>query len=232
VGHSQGGQAALFAAANAPGRVDGLIAVAAIAPANHPLQVVQAGAWVPAPDEGYAFTPLFLAGAIGGSIADAATGEAIKIIDPQQVLSVKAYEFWPQVWEKSRAELSHQRSFGGLKGNEQFRIGYLADPNDDQREFNRQLAKMNPDLDISVPVRITQARADERVRYEPPLNIPGTKELINELEARHANDITPRIYGPHEVSNETEPLKAHFTTINVDTGELIDWLIECGLVAS
>jgi pimeloyl-ACP methyl ester carboxylesterase len=148
VGHSQGGQAALFAAANAPGRVNGLVAVAAIAPANHPLQVVQAGALVPAPDEGYAFTPLFLAGAIGGSIADAATGEAIKIIDPEQVLSDQAYQFWPQVWEKSRAELSDEEtSFGGLKGNEQFRprsplIGYLLNPNDDQREFNRQLAKI------------------------------------------------------------------------------------------
>jgi len=234
VGHSQGGQAALFAAANAPNRVDGLIAVAAIAPANHPLQAVQAGVLnVVAPDEGYAFTPLFLAGAIGGSIADAATGKAIKIIDPERVLSAKAYQFWPQVWEKSRAELSDaETSFGGLKGNEQFRVGYLVNPNDDQQEFNSQLEKMNPDLDISVPVRITQARADERVKYEPPLNIPGTKKLIEELMAHDANDITTKIYEPDEVSNETEPLGAHFTTINIDTDALIKWLIERGLAAS
>ena len=91
---------------------------------------------------------------------------------------------------------------------------------------------MNPDLDISVPVRITQALADERVKYEPPLNIPGTKKLIEELQDRDANDITPEINGPDKVSNEAEPLGAHFTTINVDTDKLIAWLIERGLVTS
>ena len=231
VGHSQGGQAALFAAANAPGRVEELVAVAAIAPANHPLDVVQAGVLnVFAPDEGYAFTPLFLAGAIGGSIADAATDETIKIIDPEQVLSVEAYKLWPQVWTKSRAELSERTSFGGLKGNEQFLTGPRINPNDDQAEFNRQLEKMNPDLDISVPVRITQAIADQRVKYELP-TIPGrptrgTKVLIEELQAHDTNNITTEIYGTDKVSDEEKPLGAHFTTINVDTDALIAWLTE------
>src|SRR6202050_2149426 len=67
VGHSQGGQAALFAAHHAPGRADGLLGVAAIAPANHPLDVLEAGARSPLPDNDYAFTPMFLAGAIGGN---------------------------------------------------------------------------------------------------------------------------------------------------------------------
>ena len=60
-GHSQGGQAALFAASHAPGRVSGLAGVAAIAPASHTLDVVKAGAYLPIPNEGLAFTPLFLA---------------------------------------------------------------------------------------------------------------------------------------------------------------------------
>jgi hypothetical protein len=74
--------------------------------------------------------------------------------------------------------------------------------------------------------------ADERVRYEPLLNIPGTKALIEELKARDANDIATKIYEPDEVSNEAEPLGAHVTTINVDTEALIVWLIERGLLAS
>ncbi|MBV8993152.1 MAG: hypothetical protein JO287_05500 [Pseudonocardiales bacterium] len=50
--------------------------------------------------------------------------------------------------------------------------------------------------------------------------------------AHDANDITTKIYEPDEVSNETEPLGAHFTTINIDTDALIKWLIERGLAAS
>jgi pimeloyl-ACP methyl ester carboxylesterase len=245
VGHSQGGQAALFAAADAPGRVDGLVGVAAIAPANHPLEIVQAGAnpLNVFQSDGYAFTALFLAGAIAGSVADEADGVPgfIKVVDAEQVLSAKGYEYWPQVWEKSRAELGVATLFGGLMGNQQFRRknpsvpSYPGDPNDDQREFDRQLAKMNPDLDISVPVRIAQARADERVQYESvsPLTgpVPGTKVLIEELRDRPGNDIATRIYEAHEVTNNELPLEAHFTTINVDTHALIGWLVERGLEA-
>jgi hypothetical protein len=116
-------------------------------------------------------------------------------------------------------------SFGGLIGIQQFRLGYLLNPNNDQREFDRQLAKMNPDLDISVPVRISQALADEPVRYEIPATpltpeVPGTKALIEELkeprESTADNDIVDRIYSEDEVTDD-EPLKAHFTTINADT---------------
>jgi pimeloyl-ACP methyl ester carboxylesterase len=254
VGHSQGGQAALFAAAEAPGRVAGLVGVAAIAPANHPLGLVRAGAANPFKDPlkdvgggGYGFTPLFLAGAIGGSIADAAAGEArewgegkARKIEPEQVLSDLAWGLWPQVWVRSRAELGADTSFGGLKGIDQFR-GYAPlkpyfsnppnYPNDDQKEFEWQLSKMNPDLDISVPVRISQARADERVMYEPPA-LKGTKALIEELQNVDGNDIVERIYSETEVDNDEKPLGAHFTTINVDTDALIDWLVERGLEAS
>jgi pimeloyl-ACP methyl ester carboxylesterase len=242
VGHSQGGQAALFAAANAEGRVDGLLAVAAIAPANHALNVVQAGALNPGIDEGYAFTPLFLAGAIGGSIVDANDGDedSIKVIDPQQVLSDRGYAFWPQLLDLSRAELSDKELYGGVPGNQQFRkrnlLGYLGDPNDDQREFNRQLAKMNPDLAIPVPVRISQAEADQRVRYEIEplaLGVPGTKVLITELKDRNGEEaIKTEIYDKKQVSEDAEPLGAHFTTINVDAEALIGWLIDHGLATS
>ena len=89
---------------------------------------------------------------------------------------------------------------------------------------------MNPDLDISVPVRITQAIADQRVKYELPpiLGRPtrGTKVLIEELQAHDTNNITTEIYGTDKVSDEEKPLGAHFTTINVDTEALIAWLTE------
>ncbi|MHA6757089.1 alpha/beta hydrolase family protein [Streptacidiphilus sp. PAMC 29251] len=234
VGHSQGGQAALFAAANAKQenpereRVSGLVAVAAIAPANHPLNIVQAGALLPAPDDGYAFTPLFLAGAIGGAIADGHS------IDPEQVLSERAYEFWPKVWTLSREELSDSELFGGVPGNEQFRKvlpdTYLTHPNPDQVKFNEQLTKMNPDVAIRVPVRITQARSDRRVQYNPLALVPGTRVLIEELKKTNgAARITEKIYTAAQVPDDDEPLGAHFKTINVDTDELITWLIELGL---
>jgi hypothetical protein len=67
-GHSQGRQAALFAAYYAPAWTPelSLAGVEAFAPANHPLPLVQAGAASTATNPGYAFTPLFLSSAIGG----------------------------------------------------------------------------------------------------------------------------------------------------------------------
>ncbi|MDJ0347134.1 alpha/beta hydrolase [Streptomyces sp. H10-C2] len=136
VGHSQGGQAALFASHHAPERVEGLVAVAAIAPANHPLDLVRAGAALLVKDGGFAFTPLFLAGAIAGALADGET------IAPERVLSIKASrDHWPQIWHRSRAALSQLDSWGGLLGTEQFRNlplpGYLGSPNDDQKQSTR-----------------------------------------------------------------------------------------------
>ncbi|MCD9901767.1 lipase family protein [Streptomyces sp. MT29] len=99
-GHSQGGQAALFAAHHAPGRVDGLAGVAAIAPANHLLGLVRGGATLDQVNSGFAFTPLLLAGALGGD----------PTIDPEQVLSPRAFqELWPHVQDRSRAGLNYRR---------------------------------------------------------------------------------------------------------------------------
>ncbi len=66
VGHSQGGQGALFAGQYAPGWAPelNLTGVAAFAPANHNLPLLQAGAALAGTNPGYAFTPLFLCGAI------------------------------------------------------------------------------------------------------------------------------------------------------------------------
>ncbi|MDT0491233.1 alpha/beta hydrolase [Streptomyces sp. NPDC012600] len=215
VGHSQGGQAALFAAHYAPGRVAGLVGAAAIAPANHLLGLVRAGALLGQVNSGFAFTPLLLAGALGGDPA----------IDPEQVLSPRAFEeLWPHVRQRSRAGLSRPDSWGGIRGDEQFRAGYPAAPNAHQAAFDRQLEAMNPDLPITVPVRITQADDDERVRADPA-PLPGTDALVAELTATNSprGNIHYRRYGPGAVPAD-EPLGIHFATIDHDTPELTAWL--------
>ncbi|MDB5125724.1 MAG: Secretory lipase [Mucilaginibacter sp.] len=219
VGHSQGGQGALFAAHHAPDRIEGLTAVAAIAPANHPLGLVQAGAAAGHLNPGYAFTPLFLAGTLAGD----------PTIDPAQVLTDRAYQdLWPQAPHRSRAALSNTDSWGGIKGTEQFRAsvpgGYLQAPNADQQKFNAQLAQMNPNLPITVPIRITQAADDARV-YANPAPLLGTDALVRELTATNTADgaILYQRYDAGLVPNE-QPLGVHFATINYDTPALTDWL--------
>ncbi|MER8187754.1 lipase [Kitasatospora sp. NPDC094015] len=215
VGHSQGGQAALFAAHHAHGRIDGLVGVAAIAPANHPLGLVRAGAVVPATGDGFAFTPLFLAGAIGGDPS----------IDPAQVLSDLAYRYWPQARHRSRAALSREDSWGGIDGTDQFRGAYPLLPNAHQQRFDQQLARMNPDLEIRVPVRISQAADDERVRAAPA-PLLGTDDLVQELDARnepHGIQVEYERYDEGKVPSDG-PLGVHFATIDHDAEALADWV--------
>ncbi|MGV9264906.1 alpha/beta hydrolase family protein [Kitasatospora sp. NPDC003701] len=222
VGHSQGGQAALFAAHHAPERVEGqLVGVVAIAPSNHPLGLVRLGAKDTQVGEGFAFTPLFLAGAIGGDPS----------IEPAQVLSDEALLLWPHVLDRSRAELSDQESWGGIKGEDQFRGGYPEQPNPHQTAFDRQVGGMNPDVEIRVPVRIAQAADDMRVRAALPFPLKGTDVLVDELNdtnKAHGIEVAYERYGRNVVKvPETEPQKTlgvHFATIDHDAPALVDWV--------
>ncbi|WP_329611610.1 alpha/beta hydrolase [Kitasatospora herbaricolor] len=217
VGHSQGGQAALFAAHHAPGRVErGLVGVAAIAPSNHSLPLVRAGAEEDKTGDGFAFTPLFLAGAIGGE----------PTIEPAEVLSDAAFELLPHILDRSRAELSYADSWGGIKGNAQFRGTYPEDPNEHQQLFDDQLARMNPDVEIKVPVRITQAAGDLRVFAVLPDPLKGTDVLVeelNETNKEHGIEVEYKRYGLLEVP-VGGPLGVHFATINRDAPALADWI--------
>jgi acetyl esterase/lipase len=214
VGHSQGGQAALFAghyASSWAPELD-LTGVAALAPANHNLPLLQAGAASAGTNEGFAFTPLFLCGAIGADPA----------IDPAQVLSGEAFTtYWPQVTERCRAGLSLTDSWGGLSGQAQFAPGYLTTPNDHQQRFNAQVAGMNPAVTITTPVRITQAADDMRV-YANPAPYLGTDTLVTELTAA-GTTVTYQRYPAGTVPPDPV-LGVHFATINYDTPALIDWL--------
>jgi alpha-beta hydrolase superfamily lysophospholipase len=220
VGHSQGGQAALFAGHYARSwapELD-LAGVAAIAPANHNLPLVQAGAASAATNPGYAFTPLFLCGA-GGDPQ----------IDPAQVLSAEAFgTYWPHVQQRCRAGLSLSDSWGGLQGQAQFAAGYLTTPNDHQQRFNAQVAAMNPAVTITSPVRVTQAADDERV-YANPAPLPGTDTLITELTAANAATGTAITYQRYPAGTvpPAPVLGVHFGTINYDSQALIAWLGTC-----
>ena len=218
VGHSQGGQAALFSAHYAASWTPELrlAGVSAIAPANHLLGLVQAGAGLATALPGFAFTPLFLSGAIAGDPG----------IRAAEVLSEKAYrDNWPQVEQRCRADLSAADSWGGLLGTEQFKPGYLTTPNDDQQRFNQQVREMNPNVTLGVPVRITQAADDERV-YANPAPLLGTDALVNELNATNGAGGNSVIYQRYDagVVPPDAALGIHFGTINHDAGALVDWL--------
>lgn len=218
VGHSQGGQAALFAASQAPAWEDlDLVGVAAIAPANHVLGNVRAGALLPVKNDGYGFTPLLLCGALAGDPQ----------IRPQQVLSDTAFtQYWPHVDQRCRAGLSQEDSWGGLLGTQQFKPPYPNLPNDDQRRFDAQLDAMNPAVTLSVPARIVQAADDKRVQANPPTPLKGTDQLVTELQNINSSAGQPLIYQRYPEGEVTpdDQLGVHFATINHDLPHLITWL--------
>jgi pimeloyl-ACP methyl ester carboxylesterase len=230
VGHSQGGQAALFAASHAPSWIEelkldlNLVAVAAIAPANHLLGLVKVGAALPTASEGYAFTPLLLCGAMAG--AEAGGNE----IRPERVLSEIAYpKYWEHVDQRCRAGLSLDDSWGGLRGDQQFRDPYPVLSNSDQQLFDAQVAAMNPNVTLTVPARITQAEDDERVHanFTPPNDVlKGTDDLLDELKTKNSESGQPLEYEKYPALHVTpDPrLGVHFATINHDLPKLINWL--------
>ncbi|MFI5776583.1 alpha/beta hydrolase family protein [Nocardia sp. NPDC051570] len=232
MGHSQGGQAALFAAHHG-GRVPGLVGVAAMAPANHPYGIVRAGSLLPATDGGFAFTPLFLSGAVVGDTT----------IDVDKVLSDTALLVWPDVLTRCRAGLSDSDSWGGLLGIQQFRSTllnpYPAKPNAEQTKFEDQLRLMNPDLPISVPIRISQSADDQRVKTETTeVQLPGFTisvrgvDALAEEELPVTNPDNPPLYVRYERGEVMVPnpdpdnLGAHFAMLDYDRNAVTTWLAE------
>jgi|JI10StandDraft_1071094.scaffolds.fasta_scaffold04415_11 pimeloyl-ACP methyl ester carboxylesterase len=214
VGHSQGGQAALFGAHHAPAwtpELD-LRGVAALAPASHVKDGLLQGAKAAVTFPGFAFTPLMLAGAIAGSRAGAtAAGEPI---DPAQVLTEEALALFAASGDKTRVELSRADSWGGILGTRQFRGDIVGAPNEHQREFLRQLDLTNPALKVSAPIRIAHAQPDTRV------GIAGTNTLVAELGAL-GNQVTYRIYPQ---VGDGAGLGPHFGIIETDVPEMLAWL--------
>lgn len=149
-GHSQGGHAALFAAALAPRWTPELKlrGTAAFAPASQfddQVPLVR-GLKTPGPLS-------VLVGMIGAGIQ---VGHPS--VDLRSLLTPRAFALLPQADRRSPTELARKDSFGGLAPSDMFRPGANLTP------LVRALAKSDPsDLDIGTPVRVEQGTADTTV---------------------------------------------------------------------
>ena len=156
-GHSQGGQAALFAAAEA--RRDAsmltLVGVAAFAPASHILNVFEiAGGSAP----GGALT------AIGGLIfvSAAASSPAVNL---RALLTPRAFALLPDIQHECVAQLAEPNSWGGVPTDQVVRA--KADPT----ALYRVLASMNPALKI--PGRVLLLQGGGRCDGVPGVHQPA-----------------------------------------------------------
>ncbi|WP_437319741.1 lipase family protein [Sorangium sp. So ce385] len=209
VGHSQGGQAALFGAHHAPIWTPDLDlrGVAAMAPASGVHLLVAAGTTLDYAQPGFAFTALFLAGAIAGN----------PNIDPEELLTVKAYSVWHHIHERARVELAKDDSWGGLKGNEQLR----PEPNPSKKAFFDQLELMNPALRILAPIRISQGAKDQRIRAD------FTRTLHHQLAALNGPvNVTYKEYEEVSATHDPVELGFHFGLMDTDLPSLTRWLEE------
>jgi pimeloyl-ACP methyl ester carboxylesterase len=148
-GHSQGGQAALFAAADASKWVPELklVGVAAFAPASHISTQIKAAASLTTPSGVSALGALILTGAAAGS-------PAVKL---PQILSPQALALVPQVDTKCLGQLSQTDSWGGLAPAALFKSGA------DQNPLLAVTDGENPALRIGPPVLLLQGDADQTV---------------------------------------------------------------------
>ncbi|MRG98078.1 alpha/beta fold hydrolase [Polyangium spumosum] len=207
VGHSQGGQAALFGAHHAPSWTPELDfrGVVAVAPSSSIVDlVVGASQHKETPFDGYAFPGLFLTGAMGGD----------PTIDPRELLSDRAYEVFPHLERYSRGRLSESDSWGGLVGTDIFNPRQ----NPSKSKFFRQLERMHPALPIEAPVRIVQAAADTRVLAV------NTRKLVDQLVFLNGDLVEYELYELGSGVPIVPDLGVHFGTIKHDIERMIPWL--------
>ena len=149
-GHSQGGHAALFAAALAPRWTPELRlrGTAAFAPASQLDEQVPLVRALRSPG------PLsVLIGLIGAGIDAAEPSARLR-----SILSARGLALLPEIDRRSMAELARPDSLGGAAPADLYR------PDADLRPLTRALARNDPsDLDIDSPVRVEQGTADNTV---------------------------------------------------------------------
>jgi pimeloyl-ACP methyl ester carboxylesterase len=210
VGHSQGGQAALFGAHHAIEKLKDteieLRAVAALAPASSIRLIILGSSAATTKQDGYAFTPLFLTGAIAGDPR----------IKAEEVLTAKAYAMWPETEMRGRAELSQEAFWGGLEGTEQLRLIHSAS----KQRFLDELEKMHPKVEIEVPIRISQAVNDQRVKVE------FTRTLVEALDGKNPGNTVVYEEYSEVATPEFADLGPHFGLIDTDSKPLVKWLKE------
>ena len=208
VGHSQGGQAALFAAHLAPTWTAELtlLAVAAIAPASAQERLLLLSLLPAAPD--LAFLPLAIVGALASD-----PGLAIEL--EQKVFTPLGLQLFTDTIDvQTRVELSEPDSWGGLPGRKYFRI-FSRKP-----RLTAALKRMHPDLEIQVPIRISQALNDRRV------SAAGTKRLWKQLKRRNQTVTVEWVEYDTVAQAVPASLGDHFGILTSDLVPLADWL-EC-----
>jgi pimeloyl-ACP methyl ester carboxylesterase len=163
-GHSQGGHAALWAAALAPSWVPELqlVGTVAFAPASHTEQEIDAAGALTTPSADSALGALIVVGAATASPA----------LELAQLLSPQAQSLLGQVASECLPALGATDSWGGLAPSAVFA------PGADLTLLNQVLAANDPgQLKISSPVLIVQGTSDTTV-------LPGfTTALVGELQA-------------------------------------------------
>ncbi|WNG17867.1 alpha/beta hydrolase family protein [Cystobacter fuscus] len=209
VGHSQGGQAALFGAHHAPEWTPELqlLAVAAMAPASAVGTLVNlADLSTEKPDGGNAFIALFVTGALAGD-------PSIQLAD---VLTPEALALYPHVEERCRLGLSQTDSWGQFAGCELLK----KEQNASRTALFNQFEAMHPNLSIEAPIRISQSIPDKRV------NAALTTILVEQLKATNGNDkVDYKLYLLVSPTHDKE-LGFHFGLIDTDSNALTAWLAE------
>ena len=206
VGHSQGGQAALFAAHLAPTWTAELtlLAVAAIAPASAQERLLLLSLLPAAPD--LAFLPLAIVGALASD-----PGLAIEL--EQKVFTPLGLQLFTDTIDvQTRVELSEPDSWGGLPGRKYFRILSR------KPRLTAALKRMHPDLEIQVPIRISQAVNDRRV------SAAGTKRLWKQLKRRNQTVTVEWVEYDTVAQAVPASLGDHFGILTSDRVPLADWL--------
>jgi pimeloyl-ACP methyl ester carboxylesterase len=149
-GHSQGGQAALFAAAMTKrgGRKLHFVGVVAFAPASHLLPQVKAAPALTSPGGGLSgLGALIVVGAAAYSSS----------IDLHALLTPAAFALVPEVSRECLTQLSQPNSWGGLAPSQ------IVQPGANTTAIFKVLAGENPALKIPAPVQIVQGEADATV---------------------------------------------------------------------
>jgi pimeloyl-ACP methyl ester carboxylesterase len=168
-GHSQGGHAALFAAALAPKWAPELRlrGVAAYAPASHLDLLSRTLSNFTTPSGLSGLAALVLRG----------VSSVYPQIKPSQIASDRALALLPQVDKVCLSALNGPAAFGGIAPAD------LVRPGADLEPLNRRLAQQNPNLRIDVPILLAQGLSDTTVF--PFL----TNQLEGELRARRNNKV-------------------------------------------
>lgn len=172
-GHSQGGQAALFAGALGPKWAPELKlkGIAAFAPALHIAQEADAVGGLTTPGGGLSAIAALVA--VGGATQ-------LSGLNPVSLFSAAAARLYPQTDTTCLGQLGEATSFGGVAPAGLFATGAVA-------KLQTTLDHMNPALKISVPILMLQGLSDATV-------FPAFTDALNtELKAK-GDSVTYKTY--------------------------------------